>query len=225
MNILAVDTVTPILSVTAHGKAGVVTITIASLVQHAEHLVDAIESAISLAGFTPKETELVAVPEGPGSFTGLRIAYSAAKAIQLAASCPLYPVPTLDCYADGSENFKGLVVSVLDAKKGRFYVRLFRSGSPVTESLDLHASALRAYLDPEEKILVTGPDAILFAEEFTGLNPDISCTIETTGNNGISSVLAEFAKSGRTFYTQRIPDHAGPVYVRKSDAESGLSDA
>lgn len=223
MNILAIDTITPVLAVTAKGPAGNITVSITDGGQHADKLVDAIDRAIALAGFSARETELVTCAEGPGSFTGLRLAWSAAKAVSLAAECPLIPAPPLPCYALPFADWPGVVVSVLDAKKNRFYAQIFRRGESVTEALDMEEKDLMAFADPSERVLVTGPDAKLFAERLDSAVPGLDFTALPSGLTGISGELAEFAEKAFPGYTQGVPDHAGPIYVRKSDAEAGTT--
>lgn len=223
MNTLAIDSVTATLAVTAAGPSGTVTISLEGGPQHAESLVSLIEKAIALAGFAPRETELVACAEGPGSFTGLRIAYAAAKGIVLASGARLVPVPTLGCYAVAFSAWPGAVVSVLDAKKERFYAQVFRRGTAVTESLDIAPAEIAAFLDPAERVLVTGPDADLFSEALEGTVPGLDLVSVPTGKTGISAAIAVFANARGPEYTENVPDHAGPAYVRKSDAESNTA--
>ncbi len=222
MNILAIDTVTPVLSVTASSDSnGTITISVASGGQHAERMLEAIDQAANLAGFDARDTELVACAEGPGSFTGLRLAFSAAKAIAMAADCPLVPVPTLPCYASPFAGCPGCVISVLDAKKNRFYAQVFRRGQAVTEALDIDERAIMEYVDVSERIFVVGPDAELFSEKLTAAVPALDVTPLPSAELGISAELIKVAKNYRQSYTENVPDYAGPIYVRKSDAEDG----
>jgi len=220
MNILAIDSVTPVLSITAEGKDGTVTISFDSPAQHAEMLIPLIEQAIRAAGFTARETDIVTCAEGPGSFTGLRIAFAAAKGIALSSGCAFIPVPTLPCYAKGFGDWPGAVVSVLDAKKERFYAQVFRKGEAVTDALDIPSPEIMRYLDPAERILITGPDADLFLESLSLSVPGLDAIAVSSDKSVISRIMCEFAKNGQKAYTKPVPDHTGPVYVRKSDAES-----
>jgi len=224
MNILAIDSITPVLSVTAQGPAGTVTVNLAGGGQHAEKMVDCIERSVELAGFTPRETGLVVCAEGPGSFTGLRLAFSAAKAIQLAAGCPLRPVPPLHCYARAFSEWPGVVLSVLDAKKNRFYVQIFRRGEPVTEALDIDERGVLAWIDSEERVLVTGPDALLFSAALERTAPTLDITALPSGIAGISAEMLAFAQNSDANYTSDIADHDGPLYVRQSDAETSTTE-
>lgn len=223
MNILSIDSITPILSVSAQGPLGMATVVIDIQTQHAENIVSVMEKSLQLAGFTAKDTNLVVCAEGPGSFTGLRLAYATAKAIQLAANCPLYPVPPLPCYAESFSTWPGAVISVLDAKKNRFYAQVFRRGSPVTEAMDISEVEIMQFVDNTERILITGPDALLFSEELQQHIPGLDICTVPTGKEGISTALLRFAENQFSNYTEYVPDHCGPVYVRKSDAETNIS--
>ncbi len=220
MNILAIDSITPVLSVSASGPTGKASVSISSGRQHAEHLISILERTLELAGFSASETELVVCAEGPGSFTGLRLAYASVKAIQLASGCPLFPVPPLPCYALSFSSWPGAVVSVLDAKKSRFYAQVFRRGTAVTEALDIGELEVMNYVDQAERILVTGPDAVLFADLIHLAVPNLDLSVVPTGERGIADTMIQFAEIHFPSYTKTIPDHAGPVYVRKSDAET-----
>ncbi|HHU35883.1 MAG TPA: tRNA (adenosine(37)-N6)-threonylcarbamoyltransferase complex dimerization subunit type 1 TsaB [Treponema sp.] len=220
MNTIAIDTVTQLLSVTAAGPAGTCTVSLENKIQHAETLIGVLETAIAHAGFSPTETERILCAEGPGSFTGLRIAYSTAKAIQLASSCPLLPIPTLLCYAYPFRFSNGTVVSILDAKKSRFYAQLFKKGKPLTEELDCTPDELVAILKTHDSILLTGPDAPLFQNAVESSLSALDYILIPYGNQGISQNMIHIALQDSEQYTQNIYDYAGPRYVRKSDAET-----
>ena len=153
MNILAIDTITPVLAVTASGSAGEATISMRkNNSQHAEKLIEVIDIAIKMAEFPIEETNVVVFAEGPGSFTGLRMAYAAAKAIHLATGCTLLPASPLQCYAYTHSTWPGAVISVLDAKKKRFYAQIFRQNQPMTEPLDIEAGEVFSFIDKTESI-------------------------------------------------------------------------
>jgi tRNA threonylcarbamoyladenosine biosynthesis protein TsaB len=66
---------------------------------HSEKLFDVIESTLNLASLTQNDLKAVAVSNGPGSFTGLRIGMSAAKGIAQSLSIPIILVPTFEALA------------------------------------------------------------------------------------------------------------------------------
>ncbi|HOT63277.1 MAG TPA: tRNA (adenosine(37)-N6)-threonylcarbamoyltransferase complex dimerization subunit type 1 TsaB [Treponemataceae bacterium] len=223
MNILAIDSLTAALSVSACSLDRSATVTCSGLGQHAERMVDLVARALDIVGVEPRAVQLIACPEGPGSFTGLRLAYAAAKGIQLAAGCPLLPVPTLELYAHGLADWPGAVVAALDAKKERFYLQVFRRGEAATGPLDASEADCARLLDPEERVIVVGPDAQAFLERLRGAFPAIdAAALPTAPDQAVNALMAR-AKAAFACYTNPVPDHAGPVYVRKSDAEASAT--
>ncbi|MCL2602514.1 MAG: tRNA (adenosine(37)-N6)-threonylcarbamoyltransferase complex dimerization subunit type 1 TsaB, partial [Treponema sp.] len=141
MNILAFDTSDAVLSValevgpSAEGGSFWYTEVDAGT-RHSELLMPCADWLCRSAGIQPEQVGLVACMEGPGSFTGLRIGFSAAKGIALAFGVPLTAVPTLDCIAEPLSFWRGITVAAIDAKKGCFFTALYRQGTRLTEYMD-----------------------------------------------------------------------------------------
>ena len=66
---------------------------------HASEIVPMIKSTMTEAKTRFDELCFVAVTNGPGSFTGLRVSLAAAKAIALSNNIPLYSVSCFDAIA------------------------------------------------------------------------------------------------------------------------------
>ncbi len=66
---------------------------------HSEKLIPMIDEILNSNSVKANTLEVVAVSNGPGSFTGLRIGMTAAKGIAFAAELPIVPVPTFDALA------------------------------------------------------------------------------------------------------------------------------
>jgi len=66
---------------------------------HSEKLFSLIEHILKECRIEPEELDSIAVSEGPGSFTGLRIGMSAAKGIAVGAGLPIIAVPTFEAFA------------------------------------------------------------------------------------------------------------------------------
>ena len=66
---------------------------------HSELIFEIAESLFKLAEIKAGDLDSIAVSEGPGSFTGLRIGFSAAKGIAYGANLPLIKVPTYEALA------------------------------------------------------------------------------------------------------------------------------
>lgn len=77
--------------------------------------------------------ERIAVTVGPGSFTGIRVGISAARAIGLATGSAVVGVSTLSAYVapimlDWAD---GVAAAAIDARHGRIYVAAFAGGTPI----------------------------------------------------------------------------------------------
>lgn len=66
---------------------------------HAEKLFETIDTVLQSARLSPGDLKSIAISNGPGSFTGLRIGMSAAKGMSYGSSIPMIPVPTFDALA------------------------------------------------------------------------------------------------------------------------------
>ncbi|MBK0370272.1 tRNA (adenosine(37)-N6)-threonylcarbamoyltransferase complex dimerization subunit type 1 TsaB [Flavobacterium agrisoli] len=92
---------------------------------HAEQLHVFIEECIQEASISFSDLEAVAVSQGPGSYTGLRIGVSAAKGLCFALSIPLVAVDTLQSLASQVTISDGLIVPMLDARRMEVYSAVF----------------------------------------------------------------------------------------------------
>lgn len=219
MNILAIDTLTSTLSIAALGPKGLVTQSFAGNgPSHAERLLPLIDAAVSAAGFTAAGTETVLTPEGPGSFTGLRLGFAAAKALQLSSNSCFIPIPTLPCIASQYEAWNGNIVVVIDAKRERFYAQLFKNGSAVTEACDKTAADILPYFSENEEWLVTGYGTAAFRDATAISQSNIRFhVIEADPLSFAYSMITYMQKHGNVL--KNAADYAGPQYIRKSDAE------
>ena len=92
---------------------------------HAERLHVFIEEIIKEAGISLKVLVAVAVSQGPGSYTGLRIGVSAAKGLCFALDIPLIAVDTLQTLASQVTVSNGWIVPMIDARRMEVYSAIF----------------------------------------------------------------------------------------------------
>ncbi|MDO8518949.1 MAG: tRNA (adenosine(37)-N6)-threonylcarbamoyltransferase complex dimerization subunit type 1 TsaB [Deltaproteobacteria bacterium] len=97
-----------------------------------QNLLPHIQKLLSEAGIAPKDLATIAVGEGPGGFTGLRVGLSTAVGLATFHEIPIVGVSTLKAMALGSPD--GLVASVLPAGRGLIYAALFRKKGKVLMS-------------------------------------------------------------------------------------------
>jgi tRNA threonylcarbamoyladenosine biosynthesis protein TsaB len=232
-NILAMDTAATVLSValSASSTAGEPEqrwyVEADAGLRHSEILMDMVDTLLKQAGLKPADLDLAACMKGPGSFTGLRIGFSAAKGLALALGIPFIPIPTLDCMAYSHSHWPGIVVPAMDAKKHRFFSALYRGGMKIADEMDADAASIAARLSEalaaspagERSILITGPDAPLLKLGLDKLFPAETIRLDPACRKGRAVELLELAKKSATANTAGDNFFAGPEYLRKSDAE------
>jgi len=94
---------------------------------HAEKLHVFIEEVIAEAKITVQDLTAIAVSQGPGSYTGLRIGVSAAKGLCFALNIPLIAVDTLQTLASQAKVSEGKIIPMLDARRMEVYSAVFNT--------------------------------------------------------------------------------------------------
>jgi tRNA threonylcarbamoyladenosine biosynthesis protein TsaB len=127
--ILSIETSTAICSVAIH-KQGILiaqkSIDIPGA--HGEKLMGLIELLLDENEIEASEIHAVAVSEGPGSYTGLRIGVSTAKGLALGWQVPLISVSTLKALALGAKKqttCPGYIISLLDARRMEVFKEVY----------------------------------------------------------------------------------------------------
>lgn len=106
---------------------------------HSEKLMGMIENLLDECNLSMEQVSAVAVSEGPGSYTGLRIGVSVAKGLAFAADIPLISVKTLKALSYGAKSIiegAGLIVAMLDARRMEVYREVFDHDLDVVMKLD-----------------------------------------------------------------------------------------
>lgn len=145
---------------------------------HSQTLLKMAEDLLENCGKTPADVTAVAVANGPGSFTGVRIGVAAAKGFAWGAEIPCYGVSTLEAMAEGLGVYEGYVVPTMDARRDQTYTAVFRAeGGTLTRILDDCAISFAQLGEKikniEKPIFLVGDGAVLcyntLVEEIPGL--------------------------------------------------------
>ncbi len=100
-------------------------------VEHARELVPAIDAMCRRQGWLPESLDHCYLSIGPGSFTGLRVAVTFARHLELAVGVRLCAVPTLDviaCNCATLDQPPTNLAVVLDAKRRQVFAAVFTLG-------------------------------------------------------------------------------------------------
>jgi tRNA threonylcarbamoyladenosine biosynthesis protein TsaB len=92
---------------------------------HSHSLAPMIDSLIKNAGISPRDITQIAVTNGPGSFTGLRIGAAAALGFANALGIPCAGVSSLMAAAYSAISYDGVVCAAMDARRGQIYCAMF----------------------------------------------------------------------------------------------------
>src|SRR5205823_6261659 len=129
---LAFDTATDRLSVAARRDGGpVAEREVTGARRHAGALVPAVLAVLDQLGASVSEVGGLALSDGPGSFTGLRVGAALAKGLAAARGLPIWTASTLLVRAAGAGAAAGAtVLAVAGALRGDRYVAAYRLTLP-----------------------------------------------------------------------------------------------
>jgi tRNA threonylcarbamoyl adenosine modification protein YeaZ len=91
---------------------------------HAEILMELIEKSLQDARLDYGELNRIAVTNGPGSFTGVRVGMAVARGFSLSMDIPCIGISTLDACEAKVVDHKGDLITLLDAKRGQLYYKI-----------------------------------------------------------------------------------------------------
>jgi len=94
--------------------------------RHAAALLPLIQELLGEAGVTLDAVTGLALADGPGSFTGLRVGAAVAKALVQARGLPLWTAPSLLVRAGGVAGPDQTVLALADALRGDVYAAAYR---------------------------------------------------------------------------------------------------
>ena len=186
---------------------------------HSRTLMPMVEDMLKNAELTLEDIDLIAIANGPGSFTGLRIGIAAVKGLAWAADKPCCGVSTLHAMAQNVRRIDGLIIGAMDARRNQIYNALFEAnGGTLTRLCEDRAIGLcelceQLQEDPRRKI-VLGDGGKLCYDYLT--QHGIACELADAPllyQNAVGVGLA--AEYGEIVSAQEL----SPVYLRPAQAE------
>mgnify|MGYP004486662643 FL=1 len=130
MKVLAFDTSSKALSLAIlEDKQLLAEATINIKKNHSITLMPAIDFLMASLDWTPKDLDRIVVAEGPGSYTGLRIAVATAKTLAHTLNIELVGMSSLLALVPSQQ--EGLVVPLMDARRNNVYAGFYENAKPV----------------------------------------------------------------------------------------------
>jgi len=127
---------------------------------HAEKLHVFIEEVLKECGLAFNDLSAVAVSQGPGSYTGLRIGVSAAKGLSFALDIPLIAIDTLAALASQVKNVDGFIIPMIDARRMEVYSAIFNSNLKKVREVKAEILTSESFSDINEKLYFIGDCAM-----------------------------------------------------------------
>ncbi|MGP1438006.1 MAG: tRNA (adenosine(37)-N6)-threonylcarbamoyltransferase complex dimerization subunit type 1 TsaB [Treponema sp.] len=219
MNIIVIDVAFKVISVLASGEKGVYSSHFYPVGNgRGKDLVNFIDVATKQVGFSVSETNIIALPEGPGGFTGLRLGYACAKAISLASGASVLAIPTLSIFDFSMSFWNGNLLAIIDAKRDCFYAQFFNKHEAFTEIYDAPIEEIISHIDKSKPCLVVGVGVSSFHQMVKEKEEYNNMTFIELSQNAFPNYILDYVINNRTL-CKEVKDHEGPLYIRKSDAE------
>ncbi len=222
MNIIVIDAIFDSVSVLASGPYGVYSSYFSpNKRERGRQLQKFIEIATEVAGFSIEETDIVAVPEGPGGFTGLRLGFATAKAISFATGAKVLTVPTHTILDFSQKYYEGDVIVSLYAKRNSFYLQAFNTHQAITDVFDTDVLSFLETIDKSTPKLVVGLGLQYFKDIISENKQLKGFYFVEISQSAFSQYILDYVLQKREA-CKEVKDADGPLYVRKSDAERDL---
>ncbi|MDR0723579.1 MAG: tRNA (adenosine(37)-N6)-threonylcarbamoyltransferase complex dimerization subunit type 1 TsaB, partial [Endomicrobium sp.] len=150
--------------------------------------------------------------QGPGSFTGIRVAMTAIKSFSQILNKPIVAIDTLSILEASLFKIKGIkVIAAIDALRNEVYTK--QGGEIVIKNIDLFIKNLKKY---KNKIIVIGSVAIIYKDKLSKELGSLSVSLPETMHMPSASVLATLAY--RTTINLNY-NQVQPLYIRRTRAE------
>jgi len=193
--------------------------------EYSSWLIPAVNHVLSQHNLSHAELEGYAVASGPGSFTGVRVGLTTAKAWAEVFSRPIFAVSRLKVLANLAPGQSRYVAAFLDARRKQIFAGLFQRTSGQWELL-----GDESVIDPTEffeRVLATVGNAPF---SWLTLDPELLAENPFWGSHGrkdasIVAVTPPLASAiGRYAFANLLQEGTDALaldanYVRRSDAE------
>jgi len=226
MKILAVDTSSAVATAAiCEDEKLICETTLNNKLTHSQTLMPIISEIFEKSELTPKDIDLFAVAEGPGSFTGLRIGITTIKALAHACNKDVVGVNTLEALCYNLPFSSYLMSPIMDARRGEVYNAFYKNiDGLVTEVCPSRAIPLEDVLSEllkiGEKVVFLGDAVPVYKEIIIERLGDLALFAPQNANAQRASSVCEAAKGklSKSYY-ELVPN-----YYRKSQAERELEE-
>lgn len=176
---------------------------------------------VAEAGIEPGDIALIGVGRGPGSFTGVRVAATAAKVLADVLQAPLVAPDSLEVVAMAGGGREAAMVA-LDARRGEVYYAFYSleggypsalEGPSVGPPQEAAEALARLYTGVSGEVALLGTGVSEYPEVWPGGIKGMTQEHPTPG--GLARLCRRYLEMGRTTEAMRLL----PLYIRRPDAQ------
>lgn len=208
MPYLALDTSTEYLSLAISTSKGIVARDWPAGQKHAEMILPALAELLRECQLSMQDIEGVAFGNGPGSFTGLRIAAGITQGLAFAQDIPVLGVSTLAALAEGCH--ANQVYVCLDARMNQVYCAAYRKEAGVWQTIIEPCLS-----DPDAIPLPDGSNWLGAGSGFAAYGPVLKQRLGAQ----LNGANAERFPQAKDVLTLALPDFAAGKGMPAADAE------
>ena len=176
---------------------------------HSITLMPAIDFLMNSLDMKPTDLDRIAVAQGPGSYTGLRIAVATAKTLAHTLKIELVGVSSL--LALVPEQVEGLVIPIVDARRNNVYAGFYQSGQAVRPEAHLPLAEVL-------EIAVAANQPVTFVGETTAFVEQIKDALPQAAIQSTLPDASTIGRIGLDLPAQSIHDFV-PNYLKRVEAE------
>ena len=176
---------------------------------HSITLMPAIDFLMNSLDMKPTDLDRIVVSQGPGSYTGLRMAVATAKTLAHTLKIELVGVSSL--LALVPEQVEGLVIPVMDARRNNVYAGFYQSGQAVWPEAHLPLAEVLEIAGAANQSVTFVGETAAFTEQIEVALPQ--ATLQPTLPNA-----AAVGRLGLDLPSQSIHDFV-PNYLKRVEAE------
>ncbi len=183
----------------------------------AQAFAPAILQQLTSVGWKPEDIQLIAVTQGPGSFTGLRIGITVAKTLAYTVGAEVIGVNTLKVIAAQTPPGHRQAHVVLDAQRGQLFAARFQRHGEVWDTI-----AETLIIDNDDWLRSLAADAVVTGPGLAKLQDRLPGHAIIVDREHWSPQAAAVGRVGHLEYHSGTRDDLwklAPQYFRKSAAE------
>lgn len=189
---------------------------------HSAGAMPAIEDVLARVNIKPSELDAIAISEGPGSYTGVRIGVTLAKTLAWTLQKPLIGISSLKTLAANAALYEGFICPIFDARRNNVYTAVYKGSKLeiIVDDYHDHIDGLLARLKTlGAPVLFVGADVAVFWSKI----------VEVLGADAhrapFSYDLPRASETIRLASTKELPSvdavhHFIPQYKRIAEAEA-----